>query len=379
MESEILDALGLTRAGVVAGDAPTSFGPANDAYRINEYAALGLLSKLYLNAEVYTGTAMWNEAYAAANYVIENGSQYALATASFSGDMGSARTMDYTVRNLGRLNPAEVEKESGNIYTYDELEGYAAIFAANNGDNPEFIWSIQYDETSSTGMIFAIITLHYGSQFTWNLTYQPWNGYATLQDFYNSYDDPNDRRKESNHIAGVQKTFNGGIVRDYAKDPDDTDTALDYTPENTGGVFPNGWRQAGARLGKFSFRQFGTPNMPNDYPIIRLGDVYLMRAEANARMTGDWNNALTDVNIIRARAGASALSSIDADGFLAERGREMFQESSRRTDQIRFGKYYAGEDSGKGSTVSPEYKNIMPIPLDAINASNGTLTQNTGY
>ena len=379
VESEILDALGLTRAGVVAGDAPNSFGPANDAYRINEYAALGLLSKLYLNAEVYTGTAMWNEAYAAANYVIENGSQYALATASFSGNTGGARTMDYTVPNLGRLNPAEVQEESGNIYTYDQLEGYAAIFAANNGGNPEFIWSIQYDETSSTGMNFAMMTLHYGSQFTWNFTAQPWNGYATLQDFYNSYDDPNDRRKESNHIAGVQKTFNGGIVRDYAKEPEDTDSALDYTSDNTGGIFPNGLRQAGVRLGKFSFKQFGRPDMANDYPIIRLGDVYLMRAEANARMTGDWNNALTDVNIIRARAGASALSSINADGFLAERGREMFQESSRRTDQIRFGKYYAGEDSGKGSTVSPEYKNIMPIPLDAINASNGTLTQNTGY
>ena len=154
------------------------------------------------------------------------------------------------------------------------------------------------------------------------------------------------------------------------------DTALEYTPENTGGIFPNGLRQAGARLGKFSFKQFGRRDQDNDYPIIRLGEMYLIRAEGKARAAGDWSLALPDVNIIRGRAGAAALSSIDADEFLAERGREMFQESTRRSDQIRFGKYYAGADDGKGTTVSPAYKNVMPIPLDAINAANGSLSQN---
>ena len=138
-------------------------------------------------------------------------------------------------------------------------------------------------------------------------------------------------------------------------------------------------RQAGARLGKFSFKQFGRQDQDNDYPIIRLGEMYLIRAEGKARAAGDWSLALPDVNIIRGRAGAAALSSIDADEFLAERGREMFQESTRRSDQIRFGKYYAGADDGKGTTVSPAYKNVMPIPLDAINAANGSLSQNEGY
>ena len=154
---------------------------------------------------------------------------------------------------------------------------------------------------------------------------------------------------------------------------------MEYTPENTGGIFPNGLRQAGARLGKFSFKQFGRRDQDNDYPIIRLGEMYLIRAEGKARAAGDWSLALPDVNIIRGRAGAAALSSIDADEFLAERGREMFQESTRRSDQIRFGKYYAGADDGKGTTVSPAYKNVMPIPLDAINAAKGSLSQNEGY
>ena len=378
VEAELLDVLGLTRAQVLAGAALTAFGPSNNAYRANQYGALGLLAKLYLNAEVYTGTALWAEAAAAANYIIENGS-YKLATASYSTGVGDAGTA-FSVTNLGRLNPSHVDREDGNIYTYDNLEGYAAIFAANNGGNPEFVWSIEYDEVDAHGMNFAKMTLHYGSQFTWNFEAQPWNGYATLQDFYNDYD-PGDRRQESNHITGVQRTFNGGIVRDYAKEPKDTDSALDYTPENTGGIFPNGLRQAGARLGKFSFKQFGRPNQDNDYPIIRLGEMYLIRAEGKARAAGDWSLALPDVNIIRGRAGAAALSSIDAGEFLAERGREMFQESTRRSDQIRFGKYYAGADSGRrnDATVSPAYKNVMPIPLDAINAANGSLSQNEGY
>ena len=325
VETELLDVLGLTRAQVLAGTAPTGFGPDNNAYRANEYAALGLLAKLYLNAEVYTGTAMYAEAAAAADHVIENGTQYRLATASYSGNTGGYGTA-YSVTNLGRLNSNQVVREEGNIYTYDNLEGYAAIFAANNEGNPEFIWSIEYDEVNAGGMNFAKMTLHYGSQFTWNFEAQPWNGYATLSDFYNDYS-AGDRRQENNHIAGVQKTFNGGIVRDYAKEPEDSDSALNFTPSNTGGIFPNGLRQAGARLGKFSMKQFGRPDMDNDYPIIRLGEMFLIRAEGRARAAGNWSLALPDVNIIRARSGAAALTSIDADGFLAERGRERCSKS----------------------------------------------------
>ena len=103
----MLDVLGLTRAQVLAGTAPTGFGPDNNAYRANEYAALGLLAKLYLNAEVYTGTAMYAEAAAAADHVIENGTQYRLATASYSGNTGGYGTA-YSVTNLGRLNSTKL-------------------------------------------------------------------------------------------------------------------------------------------------------------------------------------------------------------------------------------------------------------------------------
>ena len=80
--------------------------------------------------------------------------------------------------------------------------------------------------------------------------------------------------------------------------------------------------------------------------------------------------------MIRARAGVSAYTSIDADEFLAERGREMFQEASRRTDLIRFGKY---NDTWWEKPVSDPTRNIFPIPFDQIQAANGTLAQNPGY
>jgi len=224
-------------------------------------------------------------------------------------------------------------------------------------------------------MNFSQMNLHYSSQFTWNLNAQPWNGYATLEEFYNSYSD-GDVRKAANFIVGEQLDFGGSTILDFASDDDNI--ALSYTP-SINELQPNSQREAGARAGKYSFQQFGRPDMNNDWAVIRLGDVILMRGEALARASGDWNAALPDVNTIRARAKVADLSSIDADGFLAERGREMFQETARRRDLIRFGKY--------GGTwwekpVSQDTRTVFPIPFDQIQASNAgsnPLTQNPGY
>ena len=81
--------------------------------------------------------------------------------------------------------------------------------------------------------------------------------------------------------------------------------------------------------------------MNNDYPILRYGDILLVKAEAEARMAGNWSapEALRLVNQLRARAGVSAYTSLTEDEFLAERGREMFMEASRRQDYIRFGRW----------------------------------------
>ena len=223
-------------------------------------------------------------------------------------------------------------------------------------------------------MNFAQMTLHYTSQFTWNLAAQPWNGYSVLEDFYNSYDAA-DKRKKANFIIGKQSDYLGGQLIDFSGQEGKLD--LEYIPE-IDQLAPNSDRDGGARLGKFSFRQGQQPDMDNDMPIIRLGEMYLIRAEAKARVAGDWSLAATDVNTIRARAGLPAMTSITADSFLAERGREMFMEVTRRQDLIRFGKWGS---SWWEKTNSDAYRIVFPIPQSQIDASTGIgkLSQNPGY
>ncbi len=357
VESELLGALGIDAVSSDMDLTNSPLGVDDNKYRINRFAALGILSKVYLNAEEYSGTARYQEAADAAGYVIDN-SSYQLADSSFQRP------------NLGRR--PSVDSDPAN------LSGFATIFAPNNQDNPEIIWSVEYDEATAAGMNFSQMTLHYSSQFTWNFQDQPWNGYATLTDFYNSFDD-NDLRKKASFIVGPQIDFGGSAVLDYASD--DGDIPLVYTPE-INELEPNSLREAGARLGKYSFKQFGRPDMDNDYVVVRLGELHLNRAEALARLAGDWSAAdqLGDVTAIRARAGLAPLSPITADSFLEERGREMFQETSRRTDQIRFGKFTGPESTWQfKSSPSDDTRKLFPIPFEQIQASGGTLTQNPGY
>lgn len=120
-----------------------------------------------------------------------------------------------------------------------------------------------------------------------------------------------------------------------------------------------------------------------DISIVRLADVYLMRAEAKFRK-GDAAGALADVNTIRSARTASAvraplLTTINADILLRERGFELYWEMHRRTDLIRFGKY---ENAWTEKSNTDKNKRIFPIPQTALDgASNlpGFLKQNQGY
>ncbi len=121
-----------------------------------------------------------------------------------------------------------------------------------------------------------------------------------------------------------------------------------------------------------------------DLVLLRLGEVYLNRAEAKLR-NGDVGGALSDVNTLRSARNArpdqtpAGLSSIDLDLLYRERGFELYWEGLRRTDQIRFGMY---EGLWTEKTDSDVRKRLFPIPQSAIDgASNeeGYLVQNEGY
>lgn len=305
--------------------------------RTCQWTAYALLSRLYLNAEVYTGVDMYQEAVDAADMVINSG-------------------------------------------LYELSENYADVFSPSNVDNKEHIFVVPFDEATGNNMNLAQMTLHYPSQLTYRLQQQPWNGYSTLEEFYNSYEDGDDR-KDNNFIVGPQVDVNGNPILDLAFDKEDPDGApINYTPE-INELAPNGSRQAGARFGKFSFKLNQGPNMDNDYPLLRFGEVLLNKAEALARMNGFGDTeALGLVNQLRDRAGIDPLGSLTEGELLAERGRELFIEALRRTDQIRFGVW--GNAWWEKPAHSDTYKNVFPIPQAQINASQSEtykLTQNPGY
>ncbi len=144
---------------------------------------------------------------------------------------------------------------------------------------------------------------------------------------------------------------------------------------------------AGYRASKYQFSRT-SPNGNNfssvDLVMMRLAEIYLMRAEAKLR-NGDNAGALQDVNTVRTSRTARpeqippALSEIDLDIMFRERGFELYWEGFRRGDQIRFGKY---EDSWTEKSASDVNDRLFPIPQSAIDgASNveGFLVQNPGY
>lgn len=142
----------------------------------------------------------------------------------------------------------------------------------------------------------------------------------------------------------------------------------------------------GYRVSKYEFskttvngRNFGE----HDIVILRLADVYLMRAEAKLRRGDAASTALSDVNTIRAARTARivppALGAITLDVLFRERGFELYWECLRRTDMIRFGKY---EGTWTEKSNADPKKRIFPIPQTAIDgASNieGYISQNEGY
>jgi len=336
--------------------------------RMNKFVGHMMLARLYMNAEVYIGEPMWEEALEQLNLVSEGG--YSLA------------------------------------------DSYSANFATNNSGSPEIILAIPYDNVNLTGFNLGQMTLHYQQQSTFQLQSQPWNGYSTLSEFYNSHIDPEQNPgpqgevigldgqpttgtlddRLSNFSAGQQVSATGDPIEDASfevtndesdeqRGTVDEDPVVVLTPE-LDELEPNANRQAGARILKYEIEQGALPDLNNDFIIYRYADVLLLKAEARMRMNSENDAmALQYVNRIRERAGVQGFETLTFDKLLAERGREMFYEITRRSDLIRFeGK--EGEtrfnDSWRFKDVSPEFRNVYPIPLDQLE-SNPNLNQNPGY
>ncbi|HYC28759.1 MAG TPA: RagB/SusD family nutrient uptake outer membrane protein, partial [Chitinophagaceae bacterium] len=243
-----------------------------------------------------------------------------------------------------------------------------------------------------------MMTLHYNSYDKDNsFGSAGWNGFSTVADFYNTFG-ATDQRKGGNPYPGVtdqsgllpgllvgqQFNENGQAIKDRQGNP------LAFTPEvKLIETDKNRLEVAGIRVIKYppDYTAYSGGNQHNQLQIFRYADVVLMVAEAKLRLAApDAAGALALVNDLRAKRGATALGSItlvntsnvyDPNTLLAERSRELYWESWRRQDLIRFGMYLKPW-ALKQADADPARNLLFPIAPDELLA-NPNLHQNPGY
>lgn len=315
-------------------------------------AAWMLLARLYLNAEVYTGTAKWDSCKIYADKVIGSG-KYSLATnyrQNFSAD------------NDGNRNPE-------------------MIFAwAQDGTNIQGYVGTTFIIESSSDAVYIRAEDFHGLTSNTN-----WNGNRSRKQFMNVLVDTiatygNNPVPASDILFSQAKDKRVLIKMKKSMDIPSPSSSGDYgigvykfTAKNTNGS------QA---------ENYNTAFASTDFPIFRYADALLMRAEALYRLN-DKAGAVADINLVRQRAYGNTSGNITTaqltDKFLLdERGREFYYEGQRRTDLVRFGQFTSGTYmwQWKGGTFggrsTESYRNIFPIPGAEVSA-NPNIKQNPGY
>lgn len=330
---------------LAADDSPMPAARSNYP-RADKGAVLGLLARMYLNAEVYTGTPMWQEAKDACEDIF---------------------TMGYSL-----------------------CPEYADLFRGDNGENPEalneVLFGISYDaeQTQSYGgtsylTLAAIAATDVSSTQMINGVNNGWGGirvpYEYVEKYFNVRNadysagtyDVNDKRGRMFYIKGRSESMDGALY-----------------------VFLNGWsclkfNNIPHNMDQDSYLATAASKAYSDidFPMISLGEIYLIYAEACMNL-GQANTALPKVQDLAARAGVTAPTSITQEWLIEERARELMWEGHRRTDLIRYGKftsssflwtYKGGSFSGQGFD---DHMKIFAIPASEL-ASNPELHQNPGY
>ncbi len=312
-----------------------------------------LLARMYLNAQVYTGTARWQDAKDAAAAVIG---------------------MGYV------LHPVYQE-----LFMQDNTESGAAA--------DEFIFGIEYDRdhaqswggttTLCSAFVGGTANTKIGQLLGVGTTIMPesWDGYHVAPDYVDRFE-----------LKGV--TWDGsGFGYDREKSDKRAFFFNEGEPDFVATTTKTGWR-----CWKWSsLKSDGTildRNSDNfkfsssDFPMFRLAEMYLIYAEADARLNGGTTTDATALGYIKAlrdRAGVEMPDAVTLDWLLDERARELMLEGHRRTDLIRYGYFtsasfpWAGKGGVPNGKVSlPSYRTLYPLLTSDINA-NPNLKQNPGY
>ncbi len=333
--------------------------------KFNKWAGLALLAKMYLNAEVYSGTPEWEKCQAVCDTIVN----FAVSSGSFI-----------------------LEPNQKNVFT------------TNNENSKEIIFALPFDSkfvNDWNSFDIHMQTLQPENQTTYNLQFSPWGGVCAIPQFINTFD-PEDSRLLDNYIRGQQYTATGDIILGtmgaFVGKP------LAYRNELPGVDLSE--EVDGFRLGKFEIEMGATNRLSNDWPLFRYADVLMMKAESLLRL-GNSGAAAEIVTEVRQRAfksnpakatvtGAGLLQGSSYDyglrnhlsstveggddiqygRFLDELGWEFNQEARRRTDLIRFGVFT--KKSWLSHAPNGDYRSLYPIPKTEID-KNANLSPNPGY
>lgn len=299
--------------------------------RVDQAASWALLSRLYLNAAVYTGTPKYTEAITYAKKVIGAG--------------------------------------------YSLKPNYRFLFMADNDkQKDEFIFAVNCDglRTQSYGNTTFLCHAPAGDDHDVYGVGGGWFGYRATKNLGNLFADQTgntDKRAMFSNLANQnipdESDFSNGLHVNKFRNVRSDGLAVNDPQRNFSDV---------------------------DFPIFRLSEMYLNYAEAVLRggSGGDAATALTYINTIRQRAfggvttGNINSGQLDLQYVLDERGRELYWEGFRRTDLVRYNllttstylwPWKGGVSSG--SAVDAKY-NLFPIPSADLSA-NPNLSQNAGY
>jgi len=404
---------------------------------VNDPAGNSVLANLQSKSSIQYGRATKGAGYAFLARLLVNSQVYGVAVGG-----GGENRANSDVSPVGTgpsfyeeaLTAANIVINGANgVGSYSLADNYFKNFAADNQTSPEVIFAVAYKSGSSD--------LGTQSQFKQSMHYNlpnpggtPWNGFTTIANFYKSYatepgpdgeigtqDDVHNDTRGKSFLVGQQYTepsvgcagddcYSDASSEKVYMDDDETIPlfhTLDIPKIRLGDVTESeasnfGWPSTketfrldapGARPLKFEIDPSANNDFwGNDFPLFRLAEMYLIRAEAQWKTnTGDPINTLNTLREKREASGADISLSGGSvlQKIMRERGHELLQELTRRQDLIRYEFAHDGAEMDQPYAPtwtgpwlfkegSDDHRVLFPIPQGQL-STNPNLEQNPGY
>ncbi len=344
-------------------------------FRVDQYAAKMLLARLYLNAEVYTGTAHYDLAAQYAKEVMDGPHKL------------------HTVSTGGVYSPYQEMFMGDNYRVMGGPSGEGLLIIYQDGIHAQ-CWG---------GSTFLVAGCRDKTVYVNPATSEGWAGFRCTPEFvdkfidvsltgttlYNEFDMPGILGDDRAILCS--KLNNGKPV----VKADTTLLADSLVTRGNMGEFYDGWsmlkwtgRYIANPMGEdITVIPHGNQFPDTDIPFMRVGEAYMTYAEAQFRL-GNTTEATNAIQALRDRANNTTPFTLSLDFLLDEWCREFYAEGRRRIDLVRFGKFAGptadyhwegrgGNTSEQGLVTLDKKFNVYPIPESDIVA--GGLTQTEGY